>query len=81
MIKNKKIPVGSYGIIKDRSDPEDLNYVIEEIRRQGRWRSDAFLQYIRLGRAQRLEQQLKLSEDLASVAEAELSERPRPSGR
>lgn len=35
MIKNKKIPVGSYGIIKDSSDPEDLNYVIEEIRRQG----------------------------------------------
>ena len=56
-------------------------YSDEEIRRQGRWRSDAFLQYIRLGRAQRLEQQLKLSEDLASVAEAELSERPRPSGR
>ena len=56
-------------------------YSDEEIRRQGRWRSDAFLKYIRLGRAQRLEQQLKLSEDLARVAEAELSERQRPRGQ
>ena len=49
-------------------------YSDEEIKRQGRWRSDAFLQYIRLGRAQRLEQQMKLSEELAQIAESENKE-------
>ena len=49
-------------------------YSDEEIQRQGRWRSDAFLKYIRLGRSQRLEQQRKLADELADIAEAEVEE-------
>ena len=49
-------------------------YSDEEIQRQGRWRSEAFLKYIRLGRSQRLEQQRKLAEELADIAEAEVEE-------
>lgn len=59
-------------------------YSDEEIQRQGRWRSEAFLKYIRLGRAQRLEQQQKLAEELAQIAEAEskeLKENRRGQGR
>ena len=50
-------------------------YSDEEIQRQGRWRSEAFLKYIRLGRSQRLEQQRTLAEKLALIAEAEVEER------
>jgi integrase len=50
-------------------------YSDEEIQRQGRWRSEAFLKYIRLGRSQRLEQQRTLAEKMAQIAEAEVEER------
>lgn len=56
-------------------------YGDEEIKRQGRWRSDAFLQYIRLGRSQRLEQQQKLAEELAQIAEDENMELSRAGQR
>ena len=49
-------------------------YSDEEINRQGRWASDAFLRYLKLGRSTRLMQQMKLAEAVAEVAEKEIEE-------
>ena len=55
-------------------------YSDQDIKRQGRWKSDAFLSYIRLGRSQRLEQQEKLARDLARVSRDEEAEMRRQRG-
>ena len=47
-------------------------YSDEEIQRVGRWKSDSFLKYIKLGRSSRLEQQLKLMRKLATIGENDL---------
>ena len=47
-------------------------YSDEEIQRVGRWKSDSFLKYIKLGRSSRLEQQLKLMRKLAMIGENDL---------
>ena len=42
-------------------------YPDHEIKRQGRWRSDAFLRYCKLGRASRWQDQMELSDRLARM--------------
>ena len=49
-------------------------YSDEEIKRQGRWASDAFLRYLKLGRSSRITQQMQLAEAVARVAEKEIEE-------
>ena len=49
-------------------------YSDEEIKRQGRWASDAFLRYLKLGRSSRITQQMRLAEAVAEVAEREIEE-------
>ena len=49
-------------------------YSDEEIKRQGRWRSDAFMKYIKLGRATRLEQQQALASNMERIAKLQISE-------
>ena len=43
-----------------------LGYSDEEIRRQGRWQSSSFLTYLKLGRAERVEQQYRLANGIAA---------------
>ena len=45
-----------------------------DIQRVGRWESDSFLRYIKLGRSSRLEQQLELMRKLAEIGQNELEE-------
>ena len=45
-----------------------LGYKDSDIMRQGRWASNAFLQYCKLGRANRLNEQRKLASDLAKYS-------------
>ena len=49
-------------------------YSDEEIQRQGRWKSAAFLSYLKLGRSTRLAQQQKLAEDMDKIARSEIEE-------
>ena len=42
-----------------------LGYSNEEIQRQGRWRSDSFLAYLKLGRAERVDQQHRLATSIS----------------
>ena len=44
-----------------------LGYTDEEIKRQGRWASDCFLDYVKLGRAARLQEQWKLAESISGL--------------
>ena len=39
-----------------------MGYGDEEIRRQGRWKSDAYCNYIKMGRAERWSKQYDLSQ-------------------
>ena len=41
-----------------------LGYSNEEIMRQGRWQSSSFMAYLKLGRAERVEQQYKLASSI-----------------
>ena len=50
-----------------------LGYSRELISLQGRWRSEAFLNYCKLGRANRLNDQAKLMEDMANTAQKWIS--------
>ena len=50
-----------------------LGYSREMIGLQGRWRSEAFLHYCKLGRANRLQDQAKLMEDMANTAQKWIS--------
>ena len=45
-----------------------------EIQRQGRWASNAFLRYLKLGRSTRIQQQKELAEKMGSVARSEIAE-------
>ena len=45
-----------------------------DIKRVGRWQSDSFLRYIKLGRSSRLEQQLELMRKLTEIGQNELEE-------
>ena len=45
-----------------------------DIQRVGRWKSDAFLRYIKLGRSSRLEQQMELMKKLTEIGQNELDE-------
>ena len=49
-------------------------YSDEEIQRQGRWASAAFLSYLKLGRSTRLQQQERLAEAMAKIARCEVEE-------
>ena len=49
-------------------------YSDEEIKHQGRWASDAFLRYLKLGRSTHIVQQMRLAEAVAEVAEKEIEE-------
>ena len=49
-------------------------YQDAEIQRVGRWRSDAFLKYLKLGRSSRLEQQRKLMACLEEIGQKEIQE-------
>ena len=49
-------------------------YSDEEIQRQGRWASSAFLTYLKMGRSTRLKQQLELSEAMSRIAAREIEE-------
>lgn len=49
-------------------------YNDEDIKRVGRWQSDSFLRYIKLGRSSRLEQQLELMRKLTEIGQNELEE-------
>ena len=49
-------------------------YQDNEIQRVGRWRSDAFLKYLKLGRSSRLEQQRKLMSCLEDIGRKEIQE-------
>ena len=44
-----------------------LGYTDEEIMRQGRWRSSSFLEYVKLGRAARLQEQWKLANKISTL--------------
>ena len=49
------------------------NFSQEMIGLQGRWRSEAYLRYCKLGRANRLSDQVKLMEDMATTAQKWIS--------
>lgn len=49
-------------------------YSDEEIQRQGRWASTAFLSYLKLGRSTRLQQQQRLAEAMDRIARSEVEE-------
>ena len=50
-----------------------LGYSKEMISLQGRWRSDAYLNYCKLGRTNRLQDQARLMDDMASTASSWIS--------
>ena len=49
-------------------------YSDQEIQRQGRWASDAFLRYLKLGRSTRIQQQQELAAAMGRVASSEMEE-------
>ena len=49
-------------------------YSDQEIQRQGRWASDAFLRYLKLGRSTRVQQQQELAAAMGRVAASEMEE-------
>ena len=49
-------------------------YSDEEIKRQGRWASDAFMRYLKLRRSTWIGQQMNLAEAVAEVARREIEE-------
>ena len=49
-------------------------YSDQEIQRQGRWASDAFLRYLKLGRSTRIQQQQELATAMGRVASSEMEE-------
>ena len=44
-----------------------LGYTEEQIKRQGRWRSDAYLAYVKMGRAARLTEQWEMASKIAAL--------------
>ena len=44
-----------------------LGYTEEEIKRQGRWRSDSYLAYVKMGRAARLTEQWEMASKIAAL--------------
>ena len=49
-----------------------LGYSEEQIKIQGRWSSDAFRRYLKLGRGERLESQFELAQKIATLVGATL---------